>query len=501
MTTVTLELRPRPDLRALLVHGPIHFMGAGGAGMCALAEAVHRGGGIVTACDRAHGAGTRALEALGVRVHVGHDPSHVEGVAALVLTAAIPEGNPELRRARELGIPILKRAEALGSWVSAGQVAAVAGTHGKTTTTAMLTGILIEAGLDPTGFVGGRVASWASHLRPGSEALFVVEADEYDRSFHQLHPDVTVVTNLEADHLDIYGDLEGVKTGFRTYVEGMRPGGQAWVCADDTGAASLLPGLGGAGHSYGFQPGAELRGVRPISSDQGGRVEVWERGTAMGEIRIRVPGLHNLRNALGAAGAARTLGVGWDSIRRGLAAFEGVGRRFQRIGSVRKIEVVDDYAHHPTEVTAALSAARSALSTRKQWGRGRGRLVAVFQPHLYTRTRDFHEAFGTALAAADVVWVTGIYPAREPPIEGVEAELIVLAARAAGATEVVQHEPLEGLAQAVAETLSPGDLCIVMGAGSVERVAPELMATLEGRGASPQSAEHGTAPTAGGADA
>jgi len=467
---------PRPDLRALLDRGPIHFMGAGGAGMCALAEAVHRGGGIVTACDRAAGAGSRTLEALGIRVHMGHDPRHVEGIGALVVTAAISEGNPELRRARELGIPVLKRAEALGSWVSAGKVAAVAGTHGKTTTTAMLTGILVEAGRNPTGFVGGHVASWGSHLRHGSEDLFVVEADEYDRSFHQLSPNVTVVTNLEADHLDIYEDLEGVRQGFRTYLAGLREGGAGWICADDPGSASLLPSLGAQGHSYGFSAGSELRGVNPTPGARRWRVEVVERGITRGDLEIAVPGMHNLRNALGAAGAARSLGVSWDHIRRGLAAFEGVGRRFQRVGVVGGIEVIDDYAHHPTEVAAALSAARSAVKVR----RGRSRVVAVFQPHLFTRTRDFHQAFGEALAAADVVWITGIYPAREAPIPGIDASLLVDGARRAGAPEVHHHEPLAGLASAVAASLRPGDLCLVMGAGSVEAVGSAVVHALKG---------------------
>jgi len=460
------------DLRTLAGTGPIHFMGAGGAGMCALAEAVARTGATVTACDREPGTAIRGLESLGVHVHRGHDPSHVEGVAGVVVTAAVSEGHPELRRARELGIPVIKRAEALGSWVAAGTVAAVAGTHGKTTTTALLTAILEAAGRDPTGFVGGEVATWQSHLRPGRDDLFVVEADEYDRSFHHLRPDVTVVTNLEADHLDIYGDLTGVRAAFRTYLDGVRPGGFVWACADDPGASALLAGLSPQveGHSYGFSAGAELRGERPVFGATGASVRVRERGEDQGRLRLRIPGLHNLRNALGAAGAARSMSVAWRDIRRGLEGFVGVRRRFQELGEVGGIRVVDDYAHHPTEVLAALSAARASAPD--------ARLVAIFQPHLYSRTRDFHLEFGKALASADVVWVTAIYPAREEPLPGVDAGLVERSARAAGAPEVHLHPSLETLSDAVAPTLRPGDLCLTLGAGSIEGTGPAIVERL-----------------------
>ncbi len=461
-----------PDLRALVPAGPIHFMGAGGAGMCALAEAVARSGGQVTACDRSPGEAVKALAAVGVEIRTGHDPSHVDGVAAVVVTAAVPDSHPELRRARELGVPVLKRAQALGQWVGKGRVGAVAGTHGKTTTTALLTSMLEAAGLEPTGFVGGEVPSWKSNLRPGRDELFVVEADEYDRSFHHLHPDVTVVTNLEADHLDIYGDLAGVREAFVRYLEGVRPGGQVWACADDPGAASLLAGLPGhvQGNGYGFSAGARIRGEDPRLDAGGASVRIVEGGVDRGRIALALPGLHNLRNALGAAGAARVLGAEWDAIREGARRFPGVRRRFQRLGRVNGVEVVDDYAHHPTEVGAALAAARATAPG--------ARLVAVFQPHLYTRTRDFHRAFGEALSGADVAWVTDIYPAREEPLPGIDAGLVVRAAREAGVGEVHFHGPLETLAAALAAELRPGDLCITMGAGSIERLGPALLAAL-----------------------
>ncbi len=460
----------RPTLRDLLTRGPIHFMGAGGAGMCALAEAVHRAGGEVTACDREMGSGLARLASLGVTVHTGHDPAHLDGAAALVVTAAIPAGHPELQRAQTLGMPVLKRAEALGGWVASGQLACVAGTHGKTTTTALLTSILVHAGRKPTGFVGGEVLNWASHLHPGDETLFVVEADEFDRSFHQLTPDVTVVTNVEADHLEIYGDLAGVREAFARYLQGVRDGGTVWACSDDPGSSALLAGLPGSvtGMSYGFSAGSVLHGVV-----RGDRTAVFFEGRPVGSFTLPAPGLHNRRNALGAAGAAHTLGVDWPEILRGLESFGGVRRRFQALGEFRGIRVVDDYAHHPTEVAAAIAAARALRP---------GRLVAVFQPHLFTRTRDFHEAFGEALSAADVIWVTEIYPAREEPIPGVDGACVAQAVRRAGGDPVHLHLTLEDLPEALAASLEPGDLCLVMGAGSIAETGPRLAEILRQEG-------------------
>jgi UDP-N-acetylmuramate--alanine ligase len=468
------------DLRPLLARGTVHFMGIGGAGMCALAEAVVRQGGRVTGCDRSPGAPVRNLERMGVRVRGGHDPSHVEGVAVLVVSAAVPDSHPEVRAAREAGIPVLKRAEALGGWVNRGTVVAVAGTHGKTTATAMATSVLEAAGMDPTGFIGGETAQWRSHLRAGRDDLFVVEADEYDRSFHHLRPSVALVTNLEADHLDIYGDLEGVRRGFRRFLEGVRKDGAVVACGDDPGASALLPWVGERGWSYGLSAGSRLRGIGVRLRESGSAFHVQEEGLSRGRLELRMAGLHNVRNALGVAAACRRLGVAWEAIRQGLAAYEGVRRRFQELGRVRGIRVVDDYAHHPTEVEAALRAARAAAP--------RSRLVAVFQPHLYTRTRDFAGEFGRALALADVVWVTEVYPAREEPIPGVDGTLVARATEGmkgmdgARVTQVRFHEELETLPEALAAFLRKGDLCLTMGAGSIESVGPTLVEALEGEG-------------------
>jgi len=456
------------DLRRLAREGHVHFMGVGGAGMCALAELFAHSGGRVSGCDVRPGPSTERLRAMGVSIHEGHGSDHLEGVAALVMSAAVPADHPEILEARARGIPVLKRAEALGRWVNGNRVLAIAGTHGKTSTTAMATEILTEAGLDPTGFVGGRVPGLDGNLRPGGD-LYVVEADEYDRSFLELEPTVAVVTNVEADHLDTYGGFDGVMRAFCEFLEALPDDGCVLVCGDDHGASRLLAGLNGVGYTYGTAAGSQLRAVEVEAKPSGMEFRIVEDGIDRGTFSLPAPGVHNLRNALGAAGAARCFGVGWDDIRKGMAAYRGVDRRFETLGLENDVLVVDDYAHHPSEITATLDAAREAH-------RGR-RLVAVFQPHLFSRTRDFADEFGRALAAADVVWVTDVFPAREAPIPGVTGELVSDAVERAGGG-VRYHAELETLADAVAADLVPGDLLLTMGAGSVEVVAPRVLQLL-----------------------
>ncbi len=457
------------DLRRLALEGHVHFMGVGGAGMCALAELFAREGGRVTGCDLRPGASTERLRAMDVTVHEGHGPEHVEGAGALVVSVAVPADHPEILEARSRGIPVLKRAEALGRWVNQGRVLAVAGTHGKTSTTAMATQILTEAGLDPTGFVGGRVPGWNGNLRPGGD-LYVVEADEYDRSFLELEPTVAVVTNVEADHLDTYGGFDAVMAAFYEFLEALPDDGRVMICGDDHGASRLLAGLNGVGYTYGTAAGSQLRAVDIQAGPAGMDFGIVEDGIDRGSFSLPAPGVHNLRNALGAAGAARCFGAEWVDVRRGLVAYKGVDRRFQTLGLVNEILLVDDYAHHPSEISATLEAAREAHPDR--------RLVAVFQPHLFSRTRDFADDFGRALAGADVVWVTDVFPAREAPIAGVSGELVSDAVERAGGG-VRYHPELESLAEAVAADLVPGDLLLTMGAGSVEIVAPRVLALLE----------------------
>ena len=461
------------DLRRLSNEGRIHFMGVGGAGMCALAELFVTHGGSVSGCDLRPGSTTDRLRTMDVEIQEGHGASHVEGVVALVVSAAVPRDHPEVQAALEQGIPVFKRAEALGQWVNRGRVLAVAGSHGKTSTTAMTTEILTAAGMDPTGFVGGRVPAWGGNLRSGGD-LYVVEADEYDRSFLELKPTVAVVTNLEADHLDTYGALEGVTDAFKEFLDGLSGDGYAVICIDDPGASGLVTHLASdlatRVRTYGLESGAQVRAVDVEASPVGMDFRVIEDGVDRGTFRLPVPGVHNLRNALGAATAARCLGVDWDAVREGLTAYRGVERRFDTVGLERGVLIVDDYAHHPSEIQATLAAARGAHPDR--------RIVAVFQPHLFTRTRDFAEEFGQALAEADSIWVTDVFPAREAPIEGVTGEMVALAAGRAGG-DVRYHADVDTLADTVLTELASGDLLLTMGAGSVNNVAREVMARLE----------------------
>lgn len=454
--------------------GPVHFMGVAGAGMAPLAELFLRSGLQVTGCDLQPWPGARALAALGCQIHEGHQPDHVDQASALVVTAAVPPDHPEIERARAVGIPVLKRAEALGTWVNRGRLLAVAGSHGKTTTTAMATEILAAAGMDPTGLVGGRVLAWGSNLRFGGGPHFVVEADEFDRSFHQLRPLVAVVTSVEADHLDVFHDLDGVQEAFRIFLEGVSPeGGKVAVCGDDHGASRLLPALGGRARTYGLNPGAQFRGEVIREGGEGAAFSVWEEGSYRGEIALGVPGRGNVQNALGAALGARLAGVGWEPIRRGLEGFRGVGRRFEVLGEAGGVTVVDDYAHHPTEIRATLEAARGRFHGR--------RIVVAFQPHLFSRTRDFARAFGEALSGADEVWVTEIYPARERPIPGVTGALVSQAALDAGAPNVFFHPRMLELPSKMLPRLQEGDVCITMGAGSIELLGEDVLRALRRR--------------------
>lgn len=445
---------------------PIHFVGIAGAGMSALAELFVRRGAVVTGCDAAPEA-PDDLRRAGITVSAGHDPAHVDGARALVITSAMPRDHPELARALSLGVPVVRRAEALGEAVSGGELVAVAGTHGKTTTTVMTAEALAAAGRDPTALVGGRVAAWQGNLRPGSDRLFVVEADEYDRSFLALSPSVAVVTNMEADHLDIYADLGDIRRAFEQFVA---PARCVVLCADDAGASSIGLPAGCEVLRYGLSTdNARVTALDILNVDGRLRCRVRYDGEEVGELTLRVPGVHNLRNALAAVASGFALGATLEQMSPGLEAFEGVERRFQRLGTVRGVDVVDDYAHHPTEIRATLDAARTAFPGR--------RIIAAFQPHLFTRTRDFADAFGAALAAADVVFLTEIYPARESPIPGVTSALVEEAVRQAG-SRIAWRGERANLADALAAEVRDDDVVLTIGAGDVTRTGPELLRRL-----------------------
>jgi UDP-N-acetylmuramate--alanine ligase len=464
----TTSARMRADALRLFTERderPVHFVGIAGAGMSALAELFVRRGLRVTGSDMS-AAGNADLEALGVTVHRGHDARFVAGARAVVASSAIAADHVEIAAARATSLPIIRRAEALGAAVDGMQIVGIAGTHGKTTTTVMTTEALAGTDASPTGIVGGRVQRWGGNLRWGGGNTVVVEADEYDRSFLALHPTVAVVTNVEADHLDIYADLADIVGAFEQYISGARG---IVLCADDLGADALaLPDTADV-IRYGLNhPDARLVGIT-----HGQSMRVIFDGEPLGNLALQVPGEHNRRNALAALGAGLLLGHSFESLKPGLEAFVGVERRFERKGEAAGVLVIDDYAHHPTEVRATLEAARAAFPER--------RIVALFQPHLYTRTRDFAGEFGAALAElADVVALTDIYKAREQPIDGVTSDLI--ASAAARTRRAPDWQGLRADATgALLAMVRPGDLVLTMGAGDVTQVGPELLAALSAR--------------------
>jgi len=442
---------------------PVHFMGVGGAGMSALAVLACRRGLQVSGCDTDL-SGAQDVIRSGATVSLGHDPAHVVGARAVVVTAAVPVNHAELAAARAAGIPVVPRKEALGGLVNGATVVAAAGTHGKTTTTVMATAALEAAGFAPTGLAGGRVRQWGGNARLGGDAVYVVEADEFDQAFLALQPTVAIVNNVEPDHLECYGSIENLEAAFAEFAG---RAGTALVGGDDPGARRVAAGLTTTVWRFGTGHDAELR-IMQVQQDAGGsRAELRLPDGRQVELVLQVPGMHNVRNATGALGAVVALGGSVEPALAALAEFDGVGRRFERLGEAGGVVFVDDYAHHPSELVATLAAARQAYPER--------RLVAVFQPHLYSRTQLHGAAMGQALAAADVVVVADVYGAREAPIPGVSGRLVADACARAGA-QVHFEADRAALAGAVDELLRPGDLVLTLGAGDVTRVGRELLA-------------------------
>src|SRR5216117_853138 len=456
------------NLFAMADPRPIHFMGIAGAGMSGLALLARQQGVPITGCDT-DPSGAADLAALGVEIWRGHDPEHVAGARTVVVTAAVAGDHPELERARALGVPVVRRADALGQAVAGGIVVAVAGTHGKTTTTVMVTEALTAAGRNPTGLAGGRVAAWGGNARIGGRELFVVEADEYDKAFLSLRPTVAVVNNVEADHLECYGSIEALEAAF---VEFASRAQRVIIGADDVGADRVALQLETPVWRVGLGPTADVR-IRAVRLEPGGsRATISLPGGHAVELELIVPGLHNVRNAAAALAVLQALGADVQAGLRALSEFRGVGRRFERLGEAGGVTVVDDYAHHPTEVAATLAAARQVFPGR--------RVVAVFQPHLFSRTALHGEALGKALAAADVVVVAPIYAAREQPQAGVTHHLVVRGATRAGAPTVGVRDRA-GLTTHVARAVREGDVVFTLGAGDITRIGPELLGIL-GRG-------------------
>jgi UDP-N-acetylmuramate--alanine ligase len=421
----------------------------------------------ISGCDLQRSENTDRLTRLGARIAYGHDPAHVRDADLLVTSSAVEDSNPEVAAARELGVPVIRRAEMLAEIMRLKQGIAIAGTHGKTTTTSLTGMVLTEAGFDPTIVVGGQVRILGTNARLGKGDFLVAEADEFDRSFLKLTPVVAVMTNIEEDHLDCYKDLDDILDSFTIFANRVPFYGSVVACADDSGVRQVLPRVTRRVVTYGVSEEANLRAKEIRLEASGTTFEVWEGTWLLGTVRLSLPGRHNVSNALAAIAVGRELSIPFPTIARAVSQFTGVVRRFETKGERDGVLVVDDYAHHPTEISATLAAARQVYPQR--------RLVALFQPHLYSRTRDFAEQFGRALTACDVALVTDVYPSREKPIAGVTGEMIARAARQAGHANVVYLADRRQVTGELRRTLRPGDVLLTMGAGDVVHLGEEFL--------------------------
>jgi len=458
--------------------GKVHFAGIGGAGMSGIARIMMARGVVVSGSDSADSALLGELAAAGARVSVGHAAENLGDAATLVVSTAIRPDNPELLEAQRRGLRVLHRAAALASVMLGYQGIAVAGTHGKTTTTSMITTVLRHSGADPSYVIGGILAETGLGAAQGAGPAFIVEADESDGSFLMFTPDAAVVTSVEADHLDNYGTLAAIEAAFARFAGRIRPGGLLLACADDPGARALTSAVapGVSALTYGTAAGAAYRvtgieplGMRTMLSVTGGAGTVLD-GAAPVRLEIAVPGRHYALNAAAAFAMTVQLGVPASAAAEGLAAYRGARRRMELTGEADGVQVIDSYAHHPTELAADLAAARDVAAG--------GRVIAIFQPHLFSRTRLFAADFGAALGLADEVLVMDVYAAREDPEPGVTGKLISDAVPGGGAAFVPDRAAVPG---AVASLAKPGDLILTMGAGDVTQLGPQIVAALRDR--------------------
>jgi UDP-N-acetylmuramate--alanine ligase len=459
----------------------IHFVGIGGIGMSGIAELLANLGYEVSGSDARPSSITGRLEQLGVRVYTGHDALHVGSADVVVTSAAIHDANPEVGEARRRRIPVIPRAEMLAELMRLRYGIAIAGAHGKTTTTSMVALLMERAGLDPTAVIGGRLSAFGSNARLGRGDYMVAEADESDRSFLTLSPSIAVITNIDREHMESYGSWDNLQQAFVDFANKVPFYGAVVACADDEGVRELLPRFVRRVITYGFTPphaeesphvaahsvSLEAFGSRCVVSYREGadRVE-------LGALRLNVPGRHNLLNALGAVAVGIETGVPFDRMAPALEEFRGAERRFEHRGEAAGVMVVDDYGHHPTEIAAVIAAARAGVNRR---------VVVVFQPHRFTRTRDLMREFGQALSAADEVVLTDIYSAGESPIAGVTIDALAQAVRSVATCPVHLVRALEDLPGSVAALARPGDLVITLGAGSIGGVADRILEAIHGR--------------------
>jgi len=448
----------------------IHFVGIGGAGMSGIAEVMLNMGYRVSGSDSRRGEAVERLERLGAKVFTGHQPSHVEGAHVVVYSSAVARDNVEVQVARQRGIPVIPRAEMLAELMRLKYGIAIAGTHGKTTTTSIVAGVLGAAGLDPTVVVGGRVHGLGTNARLGQGEFLVAEADESDGSFLKLSPTIAVVTTVDAEHLDHYADLDAIRQAFLEFVNKVPFYGAAVVCLDEPNIQEMIPRIEKRVITYGLESGADLTARRLQFSGMSAQFEVLHRGRVLGPASLQVPGRHNVLNSLAAIAVGLDLEVPFERIQTALAGFAGVQRRFQIRGEAQGVLVVDDYGHHPAEVRATLAAAKAGFDRR---------VITVFQPHRYTRTHHLRREFLTAFYQSDALIVMDIYPAGEAPIPGVHARDLAEGIAAHGHREVIYMDgDRDGIVQYLCESTRPGDLVLTLGAGDVGQLGAEFLARL-----------------------
>jgi UDP-N-acetylmuramate--alanine ligase len=453
----------------------VHFVGVGGAGMNGIAEVLVNQGFVVSGSDLLASRGTRHLQKLGATISIGHDAANIEGVDVLVVSTAIPEGNPEVVAARQARIPVVPRAEMLAELMRFKRGIAVAGTHGKTTTTSLTASLLAEAEMDPTFVIGGVLNAWGSNARLGKGEYLLAEADESDGSFLLLQPVIALVTNIDRDHLESYDDsFVNLKKAFLEFLHHLPFYGAAILCIDDPEVEALIPQLSRAVVTFGLSESADIRAtdLRQSGRNMSFKVQLPQSSEPF-EVTINLPGLHNVRNALGAIAVAWEIGVDVESVVDCLRVFKGVGRRFAEIGELSigkgRVRAIEDYGHHPSEIEATILAAREGWPDK--------RIVAVFEPHRHTRTARLFDEFSRVLSSADVVILTDIYAAGEQSIEGIDSAALCQSIRVRGKVEPVLIPDVRDLTLSLPAILKDGDLVLLMGAGDIEHVAQELRET------------------------
>ena len=453
----------------------IHMVGIGGIGMSGIAEILLHKGYKVSGSDGAVTETTRRLEELGAVVFQGHDEANIEGADVVVYTSAVKaEENAETKAALEQRIPVIKRAEMLAELMRMKYGIGVAGTHGKTTTTTMVGHVVQKGSYDPTIVVGGKVHSFdKTNAVVGKGDIIIVEADEFDRTFLRLTPSIGIITNIEAEHLDIYSDLDDVKQAFIDYANKVPFYGAVIVCLDDANVRSVLPNIERRIISYGFTPQAQIRAVDVHADQFTSTFTVLHEGEKLGVITLNAPGDHNIKNALAAIATGLELNMDFAAIKSGIEEFQGVFRRFQQKYDENGIMVIDDYAHHPTEVQATLNAANQGWPDR--------RVVAVFQPHLYSRTQDLYKEFGLSFFDAEVMVITDVYPSREAPIEGVTGKLVADTAEKYGHRNVIYVGDKTAVPGKLDEIVEPGDIVITMGAGDIYKFGEAFITRLKNK--------------------